>query len=308
MSILEVENLTKIYGIRRAVNSVSFSVEQGEIFGFLGANGAGKSTTLKMICGLANITRGDVRISNLSIKYNFEKAIKKIGAIIEYPQFYDYMSGYNNLKFLAKISNVSTARVNEVVNLVGLRQRIHDQVKKYSLGMKQRLGIAQALLGSPKLLVLDEPTNGLDANAIRELRMFLKTLCRNENVSIIVSSHILPEMENLCDRVAIINNGSLIEVKTMKEIKQIANQFGSLFIKSNAPDYAGSLIKQEYKLQVKIQDNKVLFDTDEETLAKIIVMLTNKKVLVYGAGEVEASLEDVFMSTISEINGNSGIQ
>lgn len=307
MQILQVKRLTKIYGDRRAVNDVSFSVNAGEIFGFLGANGAGKSTTLKMITGLANITAGDVSIMGYSVKYKFEKAISKIGAIIEYPQFYESMSGYQNLKFLAKISDVKKERIDEVINLVGLKQRIKDPVKKYSLGMKQRLGIAQALLNKPKLLVLDEPTNGLDANAIRELRIFLKTLAQTENVAIIVSSHILPEMENLCDRIAIINKGKLVEIKTMQEIKKIANRYGSTFIKTNAPDFAGVIIKREYNLPVKIQDDKILLEVSEDILSKIIYSLTKNKIQIFGAGEVETSLEDVFMTTLNEINSSSSI-
>lgn len=302
MAVLQVENLTKLYNSRKAVNSVNFSVESGEIFGFLGANGAGKSTTLKMICGLAKITDGDVYILGNSIKYKFEDAMKEIGAIIEYPQFYEYMSGYSNLKYFAKISNVSKDRINEVVSYVGLSARINDPVKKYSLGMKQRLGIAQALLSNPKLLILDEPTNGLDANAIRELRTLLKNLCKMNKVAILISSHILPEMELICDRIAIINQGEIVELNSMSEIKKNANKYGSTFLKVNAPNYAGKLIQDNYKIKVKILDNKVLFDTDEENLAKIIVTLTQNKILVYGAGEVENSLEDIFMTTIN----NSG--
>lgn len=307
MQVLQVSNLTKLYGERRAVNDISFSVNTGEIFGFLGANGAGKSTTLKMITGLANITAGDVLIMGSSIKYKYEKAISNIGAIIEYPQFYEYLSGYQNLKFLAKINNIPKHRIDEVVSLVGLSQRIKDPVRKYSLGMKQRLGIAQALLNRPSLLVLDEPTNGLDANAIKELRSFLKMLAKNENVAIIVSSHILPEMENLCDRIAIINKGTLIQIKTMQEIKRLANKYGSTFIKTNAPDFAGLIIKREFNIPVKIQEDKILLEASESMLSNIICALTKRKIQIYGAGEVETSLEDVFMSTLNEINKNSAI-
>ena len=302
MSILEVQNLSKIYGSRKAVNSVSFSVETGEIFGFLGANGAGKSTTLKMICGLAKITDGDIKILGNSVKYNFEHAMENIGAIIEYPQFYEYMSGYNNLKYFAKISNTPKDKINEVVNLVGLSARINDPVKKYSLGMKQRLGIAQALLSNPKLLILDEPTNGLDANAIRELRMLLKNLCSLNGVAILISSHILPEMELICDRIAIINQGELVELNTVAEIKRKANRYGSNYIKVNAPNYAGKLLKDKFSIETKIMDDRILFSADEQTLANIIVTLTQNKILVYGAGEVDNNLEDIFMSTIN----NSG--
>ena len=168
-TILQINNLTKKFGNRIAVNNVSFSIRAGEIFGFLGANGAGKSTTIKMLTGLITIGGGDAYICGKSIKYKFEEAIKNIGAIVEMPEFYPYLTGYQNLKFLAKLSNIKDKNaIDKVVNIVGLSSRINEKVGKYSLGMKQRLGVAQALLSSPKLLILDEPTNGLDANGIRE--------------------------------------------------------------------------------------------------------------------------------------------
>lgn len=305
--ILNIVNLTKKYGDRIAVNNLSLSVFPGQIMGFLGANGAGKSTTIKMLTGLAHITSGNAFICGYSVKTSFEQAIKNVGAMIETPIFYPYLSGYNNLKFFARLSgNVSNQRINEVATLVGLGNRIKDKVGKYSLGMKQRLGVAQALLAKPKLLILDEPTNGLDANGIREFRMMLKQLAYKEGISILISSHILAEMENLCDVVAIIDKGKLIQVKTMEEIKHSCLQAGSQYIKCNAPNYSGKLITQYFGAKVKIQGNNVYITAnDKNSLPQMIVMLTQKKVLVYGAGDVDYSLEDVFLSIINQSHNTS---
>lgn len=307
-AILSIVNLTKKYGTRVAVDNISLNIFPGQIMGFLGANGAGKSTTIKMLTGLAKMTSGNVYICGKSIKTSFEQAIKNVGAMIETPVFYPYLSGYNNLKFFAKLSgNVDNQRIQEVATLVGLSNRIKDKVANYSLGMKQRLGVAQALLNHPKLLILDEPTNGLDANGIREFRMMLKQLAYKEGISILISSHILSEMENLCDMIAIIDKGKIIQVKTMDEIKHSCLSAGSQYIKCNAPNFSGKLITQNFGVPVKIQGEKVFFTVkDKRLLPQMIVMLTQKKVLVYAAGEVDYSLEDVFLNIINK-NHNTSI-
>lgn len=306
--ILTVSNLSKVYGTRCVVNKVNFEIKEKEIFGFLGANGAGKSTTIKMIAGLTSITEGNVFILGHSIKTDFEQAIENVGGMIETPTLYSYMSGYNNLKFFAKLyGNISEQRIQEVASLVGLSARIKDKVSTYSLGMKQRLGIAQALLHRPKLLILDEPTNGLDANGIKEIRLLLLQLAKKENIAILISSHILSEMENLCDTVAIINNGEIVEFKTMEEIKHSITQNGSNYIKVNAPNYAGKLIEQYTGKKVVISGDKVIFSASDSKLAQIIVLLTQNKISVYGAGDIDYSLEDVFLSILSSHNTTTAI-
>lgn len=307
-NVLEIHNLTKKFGERIAVNNVSFAIQEGEIFGFLGANGAGKSTTIKMITGLTTITGGDVYIMNNSVKYKFEEAMEYVGTIVEIPEFYNYLTGYQNLKYFAKLSNITDkSQIDKVVSIVGLSNRINEKVGKYSLGMKQRLGVAQALLNNPKLLILDEPTNGLDANGIREFRMLLKDLAHKQKIAILISSHILGEMQNLCDTIGIIDNGILLETNRMSAIKQEVTENGSQFIKCNAPNYAGKIIEQDYRIKVKICNNKVLFTTDENTIAKIIIDLTKRNIAVYGAGEVDASLEDIFLTVVNEGKSNTGI-
>lgn len=306
--ILEIKDLTKIYGERTAVNKVSLKIKEGEIFGFLGANGAGKSTTIKMLTGLTTITSGDAFVCGYSVKYKFEQAMENVGTIVEIPEFYNYLTGYQNLKYFAKLSNIkSKNEIERVVSIVGLSNRINEKVSKYSLGMKQRLGVAQALLNKPKLLILDEPTNGLDANGIREFRLLLKSLAHNEKISILISSHILSEMQNLCDTIGIIDNGVLLETNNINTIKQSLNNNGSQYIKCNAPNYAGRIIQEDYNIPVKICKNKVLFTTDETTIAKIIIELTHRNISVFGAGEVDASLEDIFLNVVNEGKSNTEI-
>lgn len=208
--IFEVKGLSKKYKKKLAVNNISFSGKNGEIVGFLGPNGAGKTTTIKMMTGLIHKSSGKVNICNYDLDNNFEDAISKIGAIVEIPYLYEQISGEDNLNIFAEAKKVSKKQVEKISNLTGLKDRLKDKVKNYSLGMKQRLGIGVALLANPPLLILDEPTNGLDPIAIRELREFIKKLSHENGVCVLISSHMLWEMEKLCDRVIIINDGKLI--------------------------------------------------------------------------------------------------
>ncbi|MFO7161666.1 MAG: ABC transporter ATP-binding protein, partial [[Clostridium] cellulosi] len=217
--VLKTTNLKKCIGKRTIVEGISLELEPGEIFGFLGPNGAGKTTTIRMIVGLSKITEGNIYINGHSVRTEFREAMRDIGCIVENPEMYKYMSGLDNLKIFAKLyKGVDMDRINEVVKLVELEDAIKNKVKTYSLGMKQRLGIAQALLHRPKLLILDEPTNGLDPAGIRALRELLRRLCKEEGMTVFVSSHILAEMQQMCDRVGIINHGHMICVKTVEEL------------------------------------------------------------------------------------------
>lgn len=306
--VLDIKNLTKKYGDKTVVKNVSFQICAGQIFGFLGANGAGKSTVIKMICGLTSITDGKVFIMGKSITNSFQSAISQVGAIIETPNMYNYMSGYNNLKFFASLyNNISKQRIMEVANLVGLGARIKDKVSTYSLGMKQRLGIAQALIHSPKLLILDEPTNGLDANGIKEMRLLLKSLAKTQNIAILISSHILSEMENICDTIAIINRGEIIEFKSMEEIKRSVTKYGDNFVRVDAPNFAGKLIEKFLNTKVALCNDKVLFNANDKQLSEIIMLLTKNKIAVYGVGDVDYSLEDVFLNILGKVNIDTAI-
>jgi ABC-2 type transport system ATP-binding protein len=218
-STLSVKNLKKVIGKKEIIKGISFELKQGEVFGFLGPNGAGKTTTIRMLVGLIKPTSGTIKICGYNIQTHFFEAIKNLGCIVENPELYPFLSGWNNLLHFARmLKGIGEERIKEVTELVGLKERIHDKVKTYSLGMRQRLGIAQALLGRPKVLILDEPTNGLDPAGIREMRQFIRFLAQQEGLSVLVSSHLLSEIQLLCDRVAIITRGTIIKTDTVQHL------------------------------------------------------------------------------------------
>ena len=306
--VLSVTNLTKEYGSKKVVNNVTFSVFAGQVFGFVGPNGAGKSTTIRMITGLTPITDGDVRICGYSIKYAYQKAISNVGGIIEMPQLYPYMSGMKNLKLFASFYGKSALkRIPEIVKLVGMENRIHDKVSKYSLGMKQRLGIAQALLGKPKLLILDEPTNGLDPNGIVEMRHILRTLAEKENMAIIISSHNLAELEQMCDVIGLINNGILIEHKTMAEINTLLQSKQKIQLLCNYPNYAALLIKEKYNIISKVIGNSIVLNLKETNIAPIVSYLVHKKIKVYSIKKIQKSLEELYFDLLNNRRSSSSI-
>ncbi|RAU95520.1 ABC transporter ATP-binding protein [Paenibacillus sp. YN15] len=217
-TVLSVKNLKKKIRSKWIIKGVSFDVGAGEVFGFLGPNGAGKTTTIRMLVNLIRPTEGSIEICGIPLQDRPFEALRQIGCIVENPELYPYLTGWENLEHFARmIPGVTEARIREVVVIVGMEQRIRDKVKTYSLGMRQRLGIAQALLGSPKLLILDEPTNGLDPQGIKEMREFIRKLAE-EGLSVFVSSHLLSEIQLMCDRVAIISHGEVIAVGEVKDL------------------------------------------------------------------------------------------
>jgi ABC-2 type transport system ATP-binding protein len=229
--VVQLRSVTKRIGGKTLVDRLTFDVPKGEVFGFLGPNGAGKTTTIRMMVGLMSMSEGEVLVNGISVNKHFEQAMKHVGAIVENPELYKFLSGYQNLIHFARmIPGITRERIDEVVSLVKLENRIHDKVKTYSLGMRQRLGVAQAILHKPDVLILDEPTNGLDPEGIRELRDYLRQLAKSEGTAIIVSSHLLSEMELMCDRVAIIQNGKLVNVQHMREMVQQQTDEASLVV------------------------------------------------------------------------------
>lgn len=307
--VLDVANVTKKYGERFAVDNVSFQIFEGEIFGLIGPNGAGKTTIIKMITGLATPTTGTVFICGNNIRTNFEKAIANVGGIIENPELYTYMSGMDNLKYFASLyPNVTMDRIKEVVTLVGMEDRIYDKVRTYSLGMKQRVGIAQALLHNPKLLILDEPTNGLDPNGIKDLREFLKRLASREKISILISSHILAEMEQLCDTVGIIDGGKIVEVKTVEQLKKGADMAQKLCIKVDYPNFAGKLVMIKYKVPVYLAGNTIIFEMNEKNVPEVTTMLIKEGVSIFGISTITKSLEEVFTEIINKKKSKGKVQ
>jgi ABC-2 type transport system ATP-binding protein len=296
--IISLSNVTKVIGRTTIIDNLTFEVPKGEIFGFLGPNGAGKTTTIRMIVGLMSITKGQILIKGKNIKTEFEQAIRHVGAIVESPEMYKYLSGYQNLVHYARmVPGVTKERIDEVVSLVKLENRIHDKVKKYSLGMRQRLGVAQALLHRPSLLILDEPTNGLDPAGIRELRDYLRHLTRTEGISVVVSSHLLSEMELMCDRVAILQRGKLVEVMPIQEFTRGNDQIQTYHIQAQPPEQALVTIrKMDGVVEVKlIQDGLVEVTTERECIPEILVGLMENRIRIYGVQMISQTLEERFL-------------
>ncbi|HJV47336.1 MAG TPA: ABC transporter ATP-binding protein [Bacillota bacterium] len=216
---MKVQGLKKMIGKKEIIKGIDFEIKKGEVFGFLGPNGAGKTTTIRMLVGLIRPSSGTVEICGYSLATHFPEAMRHLGCIVENPELYPYLTGWENLNLFARmVPGITEARMKEVAELVGLDKRIHDRVKTYSLGMRQRLGIAQALLNKPKILILDEPTNGLDPAGIREMRQFIRFLAEHEGLSVFVSSHLLSEIQLMCDRVAIISKGMMQRVDTVENL------------------------------------------------------------------------------------------
>ncbi len=221
MKVLEAAGISKKFGKNEVLHSINISLEEGEIVGFVGPNGAGKSTFIKSILGLYHIDSGSIKICDFDVQKDFENALRNVGCIIENPDLYDNISGRKNLKIASLMYGLKKNQksMETIIKLVKLENRIDDKVKNYSLGMKQRLGLAQALLNQPKLLILDEPTNGLDPLGIKELRSMLKEINKVYGMTIFISSHILSEIENVCDRIIMIDHGAIVENVTIDEIK-----------------------------------------------------------------------------------------
>lgn len=217
--VVEVNNLSKTYKGFTAVNGVNLNIKEGRIYGFLGPNGAGKSTTIRMILGLIKSSSGSIKIFDKSLKQNRSSILKNVGALVEAPSYYGHLSAYENLKIWAAIKGVGKEAIDNTLNLVGLYEHRKRKVSKFSLGMKQRLGIAQALIGDPELVILDEPTNGLDPMGIKEIRNLIVDLAKNHNKTIIVSSHILSEMELMVDDVGVINRGKILYEGSLLNLK-----------------------------------------------------------------------------------------
>lgn len=301
-SIVELKNISKVIKGRKIIDSLSFQVEAGEVFGFLGPNGAGKTTTIRMIVGLINMSDGDIYICNESIRDQFEKAIKHVGAIVENPEMYKFLSGYENLLHYARMmKGISKEKIMETVELVGLTDRIHDKVRTYSLGMRQRLGLAQSLLHDPKVLILDEPTNGLDPAGIREIRDHLRMLAKERNMAVIVSSHLLSEMEMMCDRIGIIQDGRLVDVQLVKDFVAVEQVFE---IELNPLDKAISLLQEiSPDLQCVKRGQALLITVTKEKIPEIIKTLVLQDIRIFGIKEVLKTLEDRFLELTNQREG-----
>ena len=288
--VLECRNVWEKVGSRVIIRDLTFQLREGDILGFIGANGAGKTTSIKLMLGLQAMNGGSIEIFGFDIKKNFEKAISHVGAIVENPDLYMYMSGYENLKIVSKIYGVTDTRLNQVVKMVGLEDRIHDKVKKYSLGMRQRLGIAQAILHQPKVLILDEPMNGLDPEGMDEFKKLLSYLAYEEKMAILISSHILSELESFCTRVCILANGTLIKDDTMESIRKVTDK-GIYLVELSSVSLEHILYQY-----VVLDDHHIKVVTTKENLNNIIKTLLLNGVSIFEIKKETVSLEEVFLN------------
>ena len=302
--IIETENLTKVYGEQKAVDSVNLHIEKGSIYGLLGRNGAGKTTIMKMILGLTDITDGEVSVFNQNIKGNEKKIYPRIGAIIETPGFYSNLTGTENLEIFALLRGTAFPNaVKNTLEVVGLPYKDKKLFGNYSLGMKQRLGIANAILHDPEVLILDEPTNGLDPIGIAEVRNFIKDLSVNKGKTILISSHILSEITLLADTVGIIDKGVLLEENSMEELNKKNRKYIMLEV-SDIPKTTIFLEKEFGIMNYSVEDNNYIKIYNHQLdMAKINRALIMDGISVISSKTCNVSLEDYF----KKITGGEGI-
>jgi len=309
--VLQVSNLKKKIRGKWIIRGLSFHVQPGEVFGFLGPNGAGKTTTIRMLVGLVKPTEGSIVISGIPLAKMRNEALRRVGCIVENPELYPYLSGWENLfHFASMLPGVGEKRIREVAEIVGLTPRIHDKVGYYSLGMRQRLGIAQALLGNPELLILDEPTNGLDPAGIREMRSFIRYLA-SQGIGVFVSSHLLSEVQLMCDRIAILHHGRTIAVGRVEELLQAADH--KVVWHAVPFDQARELIRTQFP-DVCLTDEEILlpelgklgaargFSTlmKPEAIPRIMDKLQQAGVAVYSVALQQRNLEEAFLRLTEE--------
>jgi ABC-2 type transport system ATP-binding protein len=298
--IIELRNVSKKIRNKQIIDNLSFKVMAGEVLGFLGPNGAGKTTTIRMITGLMKVSSGEIIINGTNLKQDFEKAISQIGAIVENPELYKFLTGYENLMQAARLyKGVTKEKINQVVEMVGLKDHIHNKVKTYSLGMRQRLGIALCLLHDPKVLILDEPTNGLDPAGIKEIRHYLRKLAHENNLAILVSSHLLSEMEMMCDRIAIIQNGKLVNIQRVKEEEEEEVKTRPYFIQVDKITSALNIL-QDAGYEANPHEHGIEVYLEKKQVPEIIQQFVQQNILIYEVKVISKSLEDRFLEITND--------
>lgn len=302
--IINTENLTKSYREQVAVNNVNIHVEQGKIYGLLGRNGAGKTTIMKMILGLSSITSGEIHVFGKPLKGNEKQIYPRIGAIIEAPGFYPNLTGTENLEIFAKLRGMSRKNgVQHALEIVGLPYHDKKLFSNYSLGMKQRLGIANAIMHEPELLILDEPTNGLDPIGIAEMRKFIRKLCKEKGITILISSHILTEIEQMADTIGIIHNGFLLDESNYQELQKKNRKY--ILLKVSSSSKAVCILEQNFAISdYEIEDDSTIkiFDMNHKVseLNKALIMNDIELISSHSCNE---TLEDYF----KKVTGGEGI-
>ncbi len=300
MELLRIENLTKTIKKKKILDSISLTVNSGEIVGFLGPNGAGKTTTIKLVLGLFHITEGNISVCGHDITKDFENAMKNVGGIVENPDLYKRLTGRENLEYFASMHDgISSENIDGIVELVKMSGRIKDKVKTYSLGMCQRIGIAQALLHNPRLLVLDEPTNGLDPIGIKELRDMLKFLSKEADIGVFISSHLLSEMELMCDRIYIIDNGVIIGEKDIHQEEESVDDitYQYTFVTDNNTKLTAYFNALQYSSAVENGGVTVVLSRNE--VPNIIASLVQEDIKIFAVNQKHRTLEQDFLSMTS---------
>jgi ABC-2 type transport system ATP-binding protein len=298
VNILEVKDVYKHLGKREIIKGISFSVKEGEIFGFLGPNGAGKTTTIRMMVGLIAANKGTITIMGHEISKEREKALSNIGAVVENPELYTYLTGRQNLMQIAAIRKIAKKDVEEVIELVNLKDRIDDKVKKYSLGMKQRLGLAAALISKPKLLILDEPTNGLDPTGIMDFRDIVKKAAKELKTAVFISSHMLSEVQQLCDTVAFINDGLIKSVESITG-GDIKKDKDTIVVVTEDIEKCEEVLKTlTFVHGIHRDENSLVVELDENLTPELIFSLAENKIRVTEIYKKFKGLEERYMELV----------
>lgn len=295
--VLRTEGLTKHFGRFRAVQDLNLEVREGDVYGFLGLNGAGKTTSLRMMLRLIRPTAGRVTFFGMDVRDHFIEIMRRVGALIELPAAYPYLSAAANLEILRKVAGgIPRSRIEEVLDLVGLRDRMHDKVRTYSQGMRQRLGIAMALLGRPRLVLLDEPTNGLDPHGINHIREVIREMNRREGVTFLISSHLLHEVEITCNRVGILKEGRLLLEDTVSRI--LARTVSGLRVEADPADRALEALRREAWVEEVHSDGAggLRVKCDPSRFADVNALLVRAGVAVRELSPVRQTLEEFFLS------------
>ncbi|MEK5040269.1 ABC transporter ATP-binding protein [Sporosarcina sp. FSL K6-3457] len=298
--IIETKKLTKKFGSRRVVNHVDLQVKKGEIYGFLGPNGAGKTTTIRMLLGLARPTQGSIQIFGKDIRKDKLSILSKVGSLVEYPSYYGHLTAYENLEAVRILLDAPKSRIEEVLSIVRLTKDAKRPVKGFSLGMKQRLGIATALLGNPELLILDEPTNGLDPSGIIEIRELIKSMPKEHGITIVVSSHLLSEIDQMATQVGIISKGQMIFQDSISTLRAQSTSKINVTV-NNAESAWKTLLTHGYKTDF-IQNKLVIENCADQNVAEIVKSLVQNDYSIYRVEEERKSLEEIFL----ELTGQEG--
>jgi len=293
-NVLEVKNVTKKIGKKTIIKDINFEIKEGEVFGLVGPNGAGKSTLIKVMLGLYKATEGTTLINGYDIKKDFEKALQEVGAIIENPEAYDYLSAKKNMEIFSRMyGRVDKEKIDQLLKLVKLEDRKNHRVRTFSLGMKQRLGIAISLIPNPKLLILDEPTNGLDPIGIKELRDLIKNVSKEKGTAVLISSHILSEIELVCDRIAIIDNGEIIEIVEPKKVDENI-EIIDVGLKVEEPTKTHEFLHSKGITSI-IKNDYIFVKCTKKNIPSINKLLLDNGFMVYEIKMMKKSLEDEFV-------------